>query len=389
MEREKQLAVVHYHEIALKGKNRAFFERVLVSNIEKIAGEGVRVKRISGRILVEFSGNREDIKKILLRVFGIRYFAFAKKTKADINEIKKASLSFFEKPYPASFRIEASRSEKNYPFTSQDLAIEAGAHVKENTNIKVDLENPARTIYIEVVEGSALIYDDKIQGPGGLPVGTAGSVISLISPGFDSPIASLKVMKRGCEVEFVHFHSYPQTTRDSIESVEKIVGVLSEFSPASLKLHLVPFLDIQKRIIKDVPNSLAVIMYRRWMLKIAETLAQKSGAKALVTGDSIGQVASQTLDNIASISEAVKMPILRPLAGYDKEEIIDNARMAGTYSISSLPYDDCCNLFTSGSPETHSNIDAVKKAEDSIKDELQELAEEAIKNREEKIVQTN
>lgn len=405
MEKKKQLAVVHYHEIALKGKNRAFFEKALVSNIEKMltrpAKEGlelvrsqndlgssgdVRVWRISGRILVEFSSDVSLVQEVLKRVFGIRYFAFAKKVKADIDEIKRESMSFFEEPYPESFRIKATRSEKDYPFTSQDIAIEAGAYIQKNTNIKVDLVNPELTVFIEVVQGNALLYDKKIQGPGGLPIGTAGKVVSLISPGFDSPIASLKMMKRGCEVEFVHFHSYPQTTRDSIESVEKIVGVLAQFSPNPLKLHMVPFLDIQKRIIKDVPNALAIIMYRRWMLKIAEILAKTSDAKVLITGDSIGQVASQTLDNIVTISEAVTMPILRPLAGDDKEEIINETRSIGTYKLSSLPFDDCCNLFTSGSPETHSKIEYVKRAEDPIKDELEELAEDALADREVKVI---
>jgi len=387
-EKQKSAAVIHYHEIALKGKNRAFFEKTLIANIERMMGKKIRVRRISGRLLAEIAGGLEQQKQkeIFSRVFGIKNFAFAKIAPAEISAISETAASFFKKPYPASFRIEASRAEKKYPFTSRDLMNEAGAFVQQKTGIKVDLKNPKRVIFIEVAENAAFIYDEKIPGPGGLPVGTAGRVAALISSGFDSPIAALKIMKRGAEPVLVHFHSYPQTSRESLENVEKLAGILSQYSPQPLKLHLIPFLEIQKAIVKRAPAAFLTILYRRWMFKIAEMIAEKINAKALVTGDSIGQVASQTLDNIMAVSEAVSLPILRPLAGQDKEEIIAEARRLGTYEISALPYGDCCSLFADASPKTRAKLEEVKKIEAPLKEELKKLAQKALAQEELKII---
>ncbi|MBI2628101.1 MAG: tRNA 4-thiouridine(8) synthase ThiI [Candidatus Niyogibacteria bacterium] len=385
---QKSAAVIHYHEIALKGKNRAFFEKTLMANIERMMEKKIGVRRISGRLLAEIAGGpgQQKQKEILSRVFGIKNFAFARIAPAEISVISEAAASFFKKPYPASFRIEASRAEKKYPFTSQDLMEKAGAFVQQKTGIKVDLKNPKRVIFIEVAENAAFIYDQKFSGPGGLPVGTAGRVAALISSGFDSPVAALKIMKRGAEPALIHFHSYPRTSRESLENAEKLAGVLSRYSPQPLKLYLIPFLEIQKAIVKRAPTAFLTILYRRWMLKIAEMIAEKINAKALVTGDSIGQVASQTLDNILAVSEAVSLPILRPLAGYDKEEIIAEARRLGTYEISALPYGDCCSLFADASPKTRARLAEVQKIEAPLKEELEKLAQKALAQEELKII---
>ncbi|MEK7596490.1 MAG: tRNA uracil 4-sulfurtransferase ThiI, partial [Patescibacteria group bacterium] len=382
--------------------NRAFFEKTLALNIERMMKEKIKVRRFSGRLLAEGINDLKQAKEILSRVFGIKYFSFAKIAPAEISAISEIAVSFFpasprlagqesgsasggKKPYPASFRITASRAEKKYPFTSQDLMNEVGAFVRKKTGIRVDLKKPKRVIFIEVAEDMAFIYDEKFSGPGGLPVGTAGRVAALVSSGFDSPVAALKIMKRGAEPVLIHFHSYPQTSRESLENAEKLAGILSQYSPQPLKLYLIPFLEIQKAIVKKSPAAFLTIIYRRWMLKIAEMIAKKIGAKALVTGDSIGQVASQTLDNIMVVSEAVNLPILRPLAGYDKEEIIAEARLCGTYEISALPYDDCCSLFADASPKTRAKIEEVQKIEALFKDEFENLAQKALAAAEEKL----
>jgi thiamine biosynthesis protein ThiI len=370
MSHNKYTIIAHYGEIALKGKNRATFEGALVHNIKKMLANFTPVVRaITGRLVVECSGDEEEIKNIMARVMGLTSFSFVSVTRAEMEAMKEESLALARRGNPRSFRIRASRSEKNYPFTSQDIAIQVGEHIF-NSGIKVDLHDPEKTIYIEAVEGRAFIYDKKNVGAGGLPYGVSGNIVILISGGFDSPVAAWKMMRRGCRPIFAHFHSYPQTTRESVENVERIVAELAKWSPEPLTAYLVPFLDIQKFIVSRAELKLAVILYRRSMLRLAEMIAARENAKVLVTGDSVGQVASQTLDNIAAISAAVPMPILRPLAGEDKEEIIALARRIGTHDLSAKPFDDCCNLFMSGSPETHAKIEIIDKVESPLKSEL-------------------
>ncbi|MEK7647020.1 MAG: tRNA uracil 4-sulfurtransferase ThiI [Patescibacteria group bacterium] len=378
---KRKVIVAHYHEIALKGKNRALFERALVSNMEAMLA-GTKISRASGRILIENFGDEKITAEILRRVFGIKYFVFAVKTDADMEAIKTTALDILKKPYPASFRITASRSEKTYAFTSADLMKEVGAYVGEKTGMKVDLKRPDAAVFIEVAASAAFLYREKISGAGGLPVGVAGKVVSLLSSGFDSPVAVLRMMKRGCEPVLLHFHSYPYTARDSMENAEKLAGVIFHYSPRPIKLYLVPFLGLQEHIVKSAPSALLTIMYRRWMLKIAEEIARREKALALVTGDSVSQVASQTLENILTVSEATVLPILRPLAGFDKEEIIAEAVRYGTYDISSRPYGDCCGLFTTGSPATRSRLIDVKKVESRMSEELNILADKALSSAE-------
>lgn len=379
MESKKYTIVVHYSEIALKGKNRAYFEEALVSAIRKMLAEfSPAIRKITGRIIVECSGDRNKVAEILARVFGVKHFSFARVVPAEMMAMKEAAAALLTERQPDSFRITASRSEKNYPFTSQDIAIAVGAHLYESTGTRVDLHHPALDIHIEVVEGRALVYGEKILGPDGLPFGVSGKIVSLLSGGFDSPVASWRMMRRGCRPIFVHFHSYPQTGRESIENVERIVCELARFASEPLALHLVPFLEIQKFIVLKAPLKYAVILYRRAMLRLAETIARQENAKALVTGDSVGQVASQTLDNIAAISAAVTMPILRPLAGSDKEEIIALARRIGTHDLSAKPFDDCCSLFTAGSPETHAKLAEIEALEAPLLPELVVLYEKAL-----------
>jgi thiamine biosynthesis protein ThiI len=237
-----------------------------------------------------------------------------------------------------------------------------GGYVKERSGAKVDLENAELTCWIEIVEKYALIYVERLPGPGGLPVGTGGKVVVLLSGGIDSPVAAWKMIKRGCSPVFVHFHSFPYTNKESQEKAKQIARRLSEFALRA-KLYLVPFAEVQRHIMVDTPLDTRVILYRRYMLRLAQEIAQREKARVLVTGVSVGQVASQTIENIDVISRAVAMPILRPLIGDDKIEIIQVARKIGTYDISIQPDQDCCSLFVPKHPETKAKIGEIEKSE--------------------------
>ncbi|PIR69236.1 MAG: tRNA 4-thiouridine(8) synthase ThiI [Candidatus Niyogibacteria bacterium CG10_big_fil_rev_8_21_14_0_10_46_36] len=377
---EKKYIVVHYHEIALKGKNRAFFEKALLSNIERQAhGLYDSASRISGRIVLCADASQKDALAERLRyVFGIHHIEIGTRAGATMEAIQEEARRVFPEIKKVPFRVTASRAEKNHPFTSQDVEREVGAVIHEEFGFPVSLKNPELVLSIEIVEGHAYLLTERIQGPGGLPVGVSGKVVVLLSAGFDSPIAALYMMKRGCVPALVHFHSYPYTSKDSLENVRHMRDALSRYAPSSLALLEVPLSDIQQYVVTKAPSALRIVMYRRWMLWMAERVARMQKAHALVTGDSIGQVASQTLENIETISEIATLPILRPLAGLDKEEIIERAKQYGTYDISKLPYEDCCSLFVEGSPRTKTTIEEIKKIEDPIRKELEEKAAYAL-----------
>ena len=382
--------VCHYHEIGLKGKNRDFFEKKLVENIKKaIEPEFFDwVKRFPGRIVLKLtekgSKNSKKIEQNLNYVFGISYFAFAKATKPQLKEIKKTALELISTQRGKTFKIETKRSDKKFPYSSQKVNELVGEYILNHTKDKtVKLENPKIICFVEILPKIAFVYTKKIKGLGGLPVTTAGKVVSLLSGGIDSPVASFLVQKRGAKVIFVHFHAYPYTSKASIEKVEKIAEILNRYQFSS-KLYLVPFAEIQKEILLKTQARFRVILYRRMMLKIAETIAKKEGAQALVTGESLGQVASQTLENIRVIEEAVKMPVFRPLIGKDKEEIIQIAKKIGTYEISIIPHQDCCARFLPKHPETRAKINDIKREEKKL--EIKTLIRESIKNAEIKII---
>ncbi|MDP1629215.1 MAG: tRNA uracil 4-sulfurtransferase ThiI, partial [bacterium] len=333
------------------------------------------LKRISGRFIVKLNdkSETEEIAQKLQKIFGLAYFCLAYETSQDLEKIKtdawqliSGSLTAPAKTFK-SFRIEARRAGKSFPFTSQNINEIIGEYIKNKSGAKVNLGNPDLTIFIEIAERFAFIYFEKIPGPGGLPTRVSGKIISLLSSGIDSPVASYRMMKRGCEVVFCHFHSYPMTSRASQENVLKLCGVLKNYQPSGVKIYFVPFLDIQKKILKEAPEKLRVVLYRRQMLKIAQIIAKEENALGLATGESIGQVASQTLENILVINEAVNLPVFRPLAGQDKEEIIREAKKIGAYEISIRPYEDCCSLFMPERPETKAKLDEVLKIEKKIK----------------------
>src|SRR5437870_3811889 len=264
-----------------------------------------------------------------------------------------------------SFRIQAHRANKNFPHTSVEINQRVGAYVKEQSGARVDLERAQMTCWIEIVEKYALIYLERLPGPGGLPVGTSGKVVVLLSGGIDSPVAAWKMIKRGCTPVFVHFHSFPYTNKESQEKAKQIARLLSDYSLRS-KIYLVSFADVQRHIMVDTPLDTRVILYRRYMMRLAQEIAQREKTRVLVTGDSVGQVASQTIENIDVISRAVSMPILRPLVGDDKLEIVEVARKIRTYDISIQPDQDCCSLFVPKHPETKASLIEIEQSESRL-----------------------
>jgi tRNA uracil 4-sulfurtransferase len=299
------------------------------------------------------------------RVFGIAYFAEAWGSPQPVENLQQNAWSLIEGRSFKSFRINARRADKSFPHTSVEINQRVGAYVKDRTEARVDLENADLTCWIEIVEKYALIYVERFPGPGGLPVGTSGKVVVLLSGGIDSPVAAWKMIKRGCTPIFVHFHSFPYTNAESQEKAKQLGRLLSEYALRS-KIYLVPFAEVQRHIMVDTPIETRVILYRRYMMRLAEHIALREKARVLVTGDSVGQVASQTIENIDVVSRAISMPILRPLVGDDKVEIIDIARRIGTYNVSIQPDQDCCSLFVPKHPETKANRIEIEKSESRL-----------------------
>lgn len=363
--------LIHYQEIALKGKNRHFFVKRLIDNLNKATkGLGVKdIREVTGRIIMQLSSGADEtqLRDRISKVFGIANFSFVSKTTNDIDVLKEAVLADVKKSKLnfKSFRVRTSRGYKEYPLTSMDVDRIIGGPVKEATNSRVDLKNPELTIFIEILLKDACFYIEKLPGQGGLPVGTSGKVVCLLSGGIDSPVAAYRLMKRGCSVIFVHFHSYPYQSKISQEKAGDIVDVLSYFQNSS-RMYLIPFGDIQQEIVLNAPAKYRVVLYRRMMMRIAQAIAFKEKALALVTGDSLGQVASQTLENMSTIEDAVKLPVFRPLIGMDKIEIIDKAKAIGTYDISIIPDQDCCQLFIPKNPATRTGISEIEKVEQGL-----------------------
>jgi thiamine biosynthesis protein ThiI len=368
--------MIHYNEIGLKGKNQPLFLRRLESNLLKVtAGTGVRrVEERSGRMVLPLSRDAdwEAIRARLRAVFGIANFSLAQRVEPDMAALKHAVGKALEARVFRSFKVAARRAFKQFPLTSEDINRELGAFVKGQTQAAVDLEHPELTIHVEVLPRELYFSLGREAGPGGLPVGVSGRVVSLLSGGIDSPVAACRLMKRGCQVTFVHFHSFPFLDATSRDKAVELVQVLTRYQYRSM-LYLVPFGEIQRQVVVSAPAPLRVVLYRRLMGRIAEQVARRENAKALVTGESLGQVASQTLDNLAVIEQAVSIPVLRPLIGSDKEEIVQEARALGTYDISIIPDQDCCRLFVPQHPATASSLQEIGEAESHL--EIEKLVQ--------------
>jgi len=358
--------VLHYGEIALKSGNRLFFEKTLLANARRLlepAGvRGLRLER--GRLVGEIGAAEHDVVIETLKFLnGIVYANLAVRTDPEYSAIEKAATELLEGS--GTFKIESVRADKRFPMTSMELSAKVGEAVIKATGRKVKLRAPDTVCSIEVASDDAFVSIETARGPGGLPTGSQSPVLMMLSGGIDSPVAALRLAKRGASIAGAHFHSYPITTRASLDKVKDLSKIIAK-PQGGMNVFMIPFADIQKATVKFAPPDLRVILYRRSMLRIAEALAKREKILALGTGESLGQVASQTVENIAAVSEAIHMPILRPLIGSDKDEIMAEARRYGTYEISIRPHEDCCSLFLPEHPETRARIDRVLMAEGAI-----------------------
>lgn len=361
--------VVHYGELALKGRNRPWFLNTLVRTIRaSLADLDVRsVKAFIGRIVIRLGSDVDwsDVRTRLARIPGISNFAHAVHVPTTLEAMADAVLAGLPGRTATSFRVTARRADKRFPIPSPDIERYIGERVQAVTGWPVDLSNPQFVIRVEVLTDDAYVFLDREPGAGGLPVGTGGRVMALLSGGIDSPVAAWRIIRRGCRAHFVHFHSYPILSRASQEKARELVTLLTGYQLRS-RLFLVPFGSIQQQIVVSVPPPLRVVIYRRMMLRIAEALAEQSGAHALVTGDAVGQVASQTIENLGVVGSVARMPVLRPLVGMDKEEITRDAQKLGTYRTSIIEDQDCCTLFTPPFPTTRASLAAVEAAEAAL-----------------------
>jgi thiamine biosynthesis protein ThiI len=359
--------ILRYHEIALKGRNRGFFVEKLAANLRLgLKDLGAKVRPLDNRIQVEVPDTQdwEVLRERIGNACGVANFSRTFEVARDLEAVKAQAIGALH-GRSGTFRVSAKRSDKTFPMRSLEIEREVGGAVHQQTGLPVNLDAPDHIVYLEVLRDRVLCSTDKLPGPGGFPVGTSGRVMALLSGGIDSPVAAWRMMKRGCRVVLVHFHAFPLLDHTTIDKARALAKVLARHQYRS-ELLLVPFGPIQQTIVAACPAPLRVVLYRRFMLRIAEALAPRHRARALVTGDSLAQVASQTLDNMAVIDEVARGLVLRPLVGMDKEEITREARRIGTFEVSTLPDQDCCQLFVPRSPATAAKPDEVQAAEQPL-----------------------
>ncbi len=370
--------ILHYHEIWLKGCNRNFFVSKLKDAAER-ALEGLPVRSVThedSRMLVYLTGSDDtgdgtaagEAAQRLQKVGGVAYLAVARETEPAMEAIVQEGSRQMEGLAFGTFRVRARRAIKTYPFRSVDIERTLGRAIEDQAEAagrpaKVNLEHADATCYVEVTKHRALIYTQKLPGLGGLPMGTAGKLLCLLSGGFDSAVAAYKIIKRGVRLSFVHFYGAPaRVGEDSPPIARQLVRALTPYQGAS-RLHLVPFDDIQRQVVTSAPEAFRILIYRRLMLRIAEQIARRDKAHGVVTGDSIAQVASQTLQNIEAVNTVARMPVYRPLVGDDKQDILDLAKKIGTYEISAEPFTDCCPIYLPKSPRIFSSVWELDAAE--------------------------
>jgi thiamine biosynthesis protein ThiI len=356
-------------EISLKGGNRRWFERTLTANVRKALADlpVARVNRPSWRVLITFSKPVlfAEVARRLATVFGIGAIMAVEHAGATVDSLQSLLEPRLEGMHPSSFAIRCIRSDKRFPMTSPEIERAVGSFIQERTDWPVDLSNPDLTIHVLVDENGLFTWTRRVPGPGGLPVGVSGRATCLISGGIDSPVAAYLLMKRGMRLDFVHFHSVPRTDPASLEKVEDLVRILVRYQGPA-RLAMVPLLAIQEQIAALCPPELRVLLYRRFMVRLAEQTARRLKSDALVTGESLGQVASQTIQNLRAVESVAALPVLRPLIGLDKPEIIVQAKRMGSYETSILPHFDCCSFLLPDKPATRSTASELDEAEGAL-----------------------
>ena len=374
----EKVIIVRYAEIHLKGKNRGYFERVFCVNLEK-ALKGIRheLRRTSGRYLVAAfaESDAEEICDRISRVFGVHSYSLGLRVPNDPESIFEAAKRV--SPQSGTFKVDTHRADKKYPMTSPELNAEIGARLLQTyPALKVDVRTPAHSVYLDIREdGTALVFGAFEEGVGGMPVGTSSKGVLLISGGIDSPVAGYMMAKRGMEVEYLHFHSYPYTNEQARDKVVELARILSRYTGGTA-ISTVKVTHIQEEIHKKCAAELNVTLLRRFMFRIAERVAKRKGAKCLITGESLGQVASQTIEGMTSSGAVVTLPARRPLVGFDKEEIIVRAKKIGTFDTSVLPYEDCCTVFLPEFPAIKPKLSFIEEEEQKL--DVESLVAEAI-----------
>ena len=378
----KSVIIVRYCEIHLKGKNKKFFEKLLINAIQKSLSDiPHKLAVMNARYLIEdFNENDYDtICERLSKIFGVHSYSPAKVVKSDFNEIAKCCLELVEGK-TGTFKVNTNRADKKFPLPSPQMSRELGGVLLEkyHENIKVDVINPSFSVNVDIREsGETLIYTDVIKGFGGLPVGSSGKGLLLLSGGIDSPVAGFMLAKRGMKLEALHFHSYPYTSEQALDKVKTLAKLISYFT-GGLKLHIVKFTHIQEQIHEHCPEELMITLMRRFMMRIAERISVKNGCQAIVTGESLGQVASQTVESITSSNSVVTQPVFRPLIGFDKLEIIEISQKIDTFETSILPYEDCCTVFLPKFPAIKPKMETILRAESAL--DVEALVESALQD---------
>jgi len=368
---EKNIYIVRCGEVALKGTNKPYFERMLVERIKKSLKsiDDTEVKRLEGLIFVRTNKDTEEkeiIKKVS-KVFGVASISPAVETESNLNDIGKAAISYMMKQIEEkdvkTFKVKAKRADKNFPIKSPEIAKIIGSHILKGCKVlKVDVHNPECELFIDVRHDKTYIYQDKIKGFGGLPLGTNGKGMVLFSGGIDSPVAAFMMAKRGMVLEAVHYHSYPYTSERAQEKVEELVKIVSTYT-GYINLHIVNLLPIQEQIVEKCPEDETTILVRRFMMRIAERIAIDNKCMMLITGENLGQVASQTAEALVVTDASVNLPIMRPLIAMDKIDIMEKAKEIETYETSILPHEDCCTVFLPKHPVTKPKLEKILESE--------------------------
>ena len=375
----EKVIIVRYCEIHLKGKNRGYFEQVFMNNLERsLAGIRHEIRRPSGRYVVENfdAGMTDEIVARLSKVFGVYTLSVGTKVPSDMDAIFEEILRI--SPNGGTFKIVTNRADKHFPLDSMQVNAEIGGRLlAKKPDLRVDVHEPETILHIDIREnGTALVFEGIVKGAGGMPVGTAGKGMLLLSGGIDSPVAGYMIAKRGMKLECLHFHSYPYTNMQAREKVEELARILAGYT-GGLNLHVVSVTHIQEEIHKKCPEEMMITLLRRFMMRIAERLCKETGAQCIVTGESLGQVASQTIEGMTSSNAVIEgVPVLRPLVGFDKTEIIERARAIGTYETSVLPYEDCCTVFLPKHPLIRPDLKKVENAESAL--DVEALVNEAL-----------
>ena len=383
---EQNTFIVRVGEVALKGNNKGYFEKTLVDRIKKLLKkfDGVTVRRSEGLIFVKADKSiaQDDIIKEIGKVFGVASISPALETNSNMEDIYETAVKYMlqliDEKGIKTFKVEAKRADKSFPVKSPDIARSVGAAVLKGCKVlSVDVHDPDVYLYVHVKKDKTYIYQQKIKGFGGLPLGTNGKGMILLSGGIDSPVAAFMMAKRGMMIEAIHFHSYPYTSERARQKVEDLASKLAIYC-STFRMHVVNLLPIQEQIVQNCPEDETTILVRRFMMKIAEKLAENNGCGMLITGESLGQVASQTAQSLVCTDNAVNMPVMRPLIAMDKVDIIDIAREIDTYDISIEPFEDCCTVFLPKHPVTKPKLVNILNSESKL--DVEKLVDDAVES---------